>query len=61
MLMKKEYYVIGDGNCGPRAIIQSLLLEGLAYPQHKQFVCNFLRGIYQRNKGRNLITPHENV
>ncbi len=52
MLIKKEYYVIGDGNCGPRAIIQSLLLEGLAYPQHKQFVCNFLRGIYQRNKGR---------
>ena len=50
MLTKKEYYVIGDGNCGPRAIIQSLLLEGLAYPQHKQFVCHFLKNIYQKNK-----------
>jgi hypothetical protein len=45
-----EYYVIGDGNCGPRAIIQSLLLEGLAYPDHKKFVCAFFRNLCQKHK-----------
>ena len=48
MQAKSEYYVMGDGNCGPRAVIQNLLLEGLAYPAHRLFVCAFLRGLCER-------------
>ena len=44
----QEYYVIGDGNCGPRAIIQNLLLEGLANPEHKPFVCAFKRTLSKK-------------
>lgn len=58
MQTKNEYYVIGDGNCGPRAIIQNLLLEGIAKPEHKQFVCDYLRGLYLRNKAN--LTPYVN-
>ncbi len=49
MQAKSEYYVMGDGNCGPRAVIQNLLLEGLAYPAHRLFVCDFLRGLCERH------------
>lgn len=37
----------GDGNCGPRAVIQSLLLRGVLTAQ-QHFVADFLSGLFQR-------------
>ena len=50
MLSPKEYNVMGDGNCGPRAIIQNLLLEGFTSIQSKGFVSAFFTGIVERNE-----------
>jgi hypothetical protein len=38
---------VGDGNCGPRAVIQSLLVRGITTNQ-KRFVADFLRNMYLR-------------
>ncbi|MCR9191107.1 MAG: hypothetical protein NXI01_00410 [Gammaproteobacteria bacterium] len=40
---------IGDGNCGPRAVIQSLLLRGMLHHQ-QQFVYDFLHGLCLRHQ-----------
>ena len=38
---------IGDGNCGPRSIIQALLLHGiLGSAEQQQFVTDFLKRLY---------------
>ncbi len=50
----REYFTIGDNNCGPRAIVQSLLLEGFGNPLQRRFVCDFLIGIFARNKSSEL-------
>ena len=39
---------IGDGNCGPRSIIQGLLLLGLLHNQ-QEFVYQTLHNLYSRN------------
>ena len=39
---------IGDGNCGPRSMIQSLLLQGLLHNQ-QEFVYQFLYQLYTRH------------
>jgi hypothetical protein len=51
----------GDGNCGPRAIIQSLLLRGLvAGGEAQRFVLGYLQEMYARrrfecdSRGRNM-------
>lgn len=52
---------VGDGNCGPRAIIQSLLIRGvIGGPEVRRTVLDFLHGLFERQKneldsrGRNL-------
>jgi len=40
---------IGDGNCGPRAVIQSLLLRGMLHDQ-QAFVYEFLQGLCLRHQ-----------
>ncbi len=50
---------VGDGNCGLRAAVQSLLIRGITTDKHA-FVADFLQHIYDRQKdavdinGRNL-------
>ena len=53
----KEYFTIADNNCGPRAIVQSLLLEGFGNPRQREFVCAFLRRIVDNHKSSN--EPYE--
>ena len=55
---------IGDGNCGPRAVIQSLLMQGVLKGGDAQlFVLNYLKRIYNDQKdakdsnGRDLYQP----
>ncbi|MES2998804.1 MAG: hypothetical protein V4700_05750 [Pseudomonadota bacterium] len=49
----------GDGNCGPRAIIQSLLLQGVLHNK-KEFVIDFIKGIVTRVKEKTLNKYREN-
>ena len=46
----EEIFTIADNNCGPRAIVQSLLLKGFVNPHERKFVCQFLRAIVARHK-----------
>ena len=42
---------VGDGNCGPRAILQSLLIQGVVKGgETQQFVFNYLEGLYDRQR-----------
>ena len=47
----------GDGNCGPRSVIQSLLLKGVLQNQ-QEFVYQFLYHLYSNHKDK--IQPYEN-
>ena len=46
----------GDGNCGPRSIIQSLLLKGVLQNQ-QEFVYQFLYHLYSNHKDK--LQPYE--